>query len=168
MRMNALLDSLLKVLKTENSVYQSLYLILQQQRNAVVECEVNALNKNGDTAENLLSKLAKLETQRTKATARLAASLAVPQPDLTLKKIVRLIHEPYSSELRDVRAELIAVLQGIQKASRDNLALFKHSHELMQDSLALLSKCILNSSVYYRSGKIQNTALSGTLLSGEI
>jgi hypothetical protein len=166
--MNVLLDSLLKVLKAEISLYQSLHLILQKQRNAVVQCELKALKKTGDSKENLLLKLTKLEAQRTKVMARLAASLAVPQPDLTLKKIARLIHEPYTSELRNVRADLIAVLQGIQEANHDNLALFKHSHELMKGSLALLNKCILNNSVYYRSGKIQNTTLSGTLLSGEI
>ena len=166
--MNVLLDSLLQVLKTEISLYQSLHLILQKQRNAVVQCELNVLNKAGDTKENLLLKLTKLEARRTKVMARIAKSLAEAQPDLTLKKIIRLIHEPYASELRDVRANLIRVLQGIQAANQDNLALFQHSRELMKGSLALLNRCILNSSVYYRSGKIQKTTLSGTLLSGEI
>ena len=166
--MNVLLDSLLKVLKAEISLYQSLHLILQKQRNAVVQCELKALKNAGDTKERLLLKLTKLEAQRGKVMAKLATSLAVPQSGLTLKKIARLIHEPYASDLRDVRADLIAVLQGIQEANHDNLALFKHSHELLKASLTLLNKCIRDSSVYYRSGKIQNTTLSGTLLSGEI
>jgi hypothetical protein len=166
--MNVLLDSLLKVLKAENNLYQSLHLIMQKQRDAVVHCKLRELQKSGDSTENLLLKLAKLEAQRAKVMARLATSLAVPLTDLTLKKIIRLIYEPYASELKDVRADLIAVLQRIQEVKHDNLALFKHSHELMKGSLALLNKCILNSSVYFPSGKIQNTALSGTLLLGEI
>jgi flagellar biosynthesis/type III secretory pathway chaperone len=168
MQMNALLDNLLQILKAEISFYQSLQSILQQQRQAIINCEVKSLKKTAERKEAFLSKSTNFEAQRTKVMAKLAEVLAVPQSKLTLKKIIRLIQEPYASELRKVRAEITAVLEEIRKTNQDNLELFRHSHRLVQSSLALLNKCILNGSVYYPSGKIQNVPLNGTLLSGEI
>jgi flagellar biosynthesis/type III secretory pathway chaperone len=138
------------------------------QRKAVVKWDIKALEDAGDAKEKLLFRFTKLEAQRTKVMAKLAAAMALPQSNLTLKKIVGLIREPYVSDLNDVRANLGTVLQGVRKISQDNLALFKHSHRLVQSSLALLNKSILNSCVYHSSGKIRNTTFNGTLLSGEI
>ena len=166
--MNALLDNLLQILKAEINFYQSLQSILQHQRRAIINCEVKSLKKTADRKEAFLSRSTRLEAQRTKVMAKLAEVLVVPQSKLTLKKIIRLIQEPHASELRNVRAEIKAVLERIRKTNQDNLDLFRHSHRLVQSSLALLNKCILNGSVYYSSGKIQNAPLNGTLLSGEI
>ena len=166
--MNAMLDNLLRVLKAEISFYQSLHLMLRQQRQAIIRGEVKSLTQTADRKEHFLSRSSKLEAQRTRVLAKLAEVLAVPQSKLTLKKVIGLIQEPYSSELRRIRADLKAVLEGVRKTNQDNLALFRHSHQWVQSSLALLNKCILNGSVYYPGGRIQKAPLSGTLLSGEI
>ena len=166
--MNALLDNLLQILKAEISFYQSLQSILQQQRRAIINCDVQSLKKTTDRKEEFLSRSTQLEAQRTKVMAKLAELLAVPKSKLTLKEITRLIQEPYASDLLNVRTDLTAVLERIHKTNQDNLNLFRHAQRWVQSSLALLNKCILNGSVYYASGKIQHTSLNGTLLSGEI
>ena len=166
--MNFLLNSLLSLLEEETGLYQSLLLVLQKEKDVFVKTELQALEQVTKNKENLIRELGKLEGQRMREMGKLAASLACPLQELTLKKLVQLIHDPYASRLKDCASNLTAVLQRVQQTNENNKTLFKHSIDLVKSSLALLQNLSTGHQVYHPSGEIQNGPLSGRIISGAI
>ncbi len=166
--MNFILNNLLSLLEEEMGLYQSLLLVLQIEKDVFVKAELQALEKVTKNKENLLRELGKLETQRMRVMAKLAASLACPLQEFTLKKLVRLIHDPYASRLKNCASNLTAVLRRVQQTNENNKTLFKHSIDLVKSSLVLLQNLSTGHYVYHPSGELQNGTLNGRIISGAI
>jgi flagellar biosynthesis/type III secretory pathway chaperone len=166
--MDYILNRLLRMLKEETSLYQSLLLVLRKEIKVVVEAELEALEEIAKDKEGLLRELGKLEAQRLSLMTQLAASLACPLPELTLKKLAELIDDPYASRLKDCASNLTAVLRKIQQTNNNNKSLLKHSIDLVQGLLSLLLNLTTGHHVYHSSGELQNDTLNGRIISGEI
>ena len=165
--MGVLLDAFIGVLENEIDLYQSLLLILQQEKEAVVFSKLRELNESSKEKENHVLKIRILEEQRIKFLEKIAESLEYPSSQLTLSNLIQIIDEPYATRLRNIHNVTAALLQAIQEVNNSNKALVLHSLDLVRGSLALFNNLICPTAVYFRSGKVVPNAHRGVVISGK-
>ena len=166
--MEHLLDRLLESLEHAIELYQSLFRVVQNEKDAVVGLNLQQLNETCKAKDNLLLKLRILEERREQLIARVAAELGRSPQGLTLTELSQLVDEPYAYRLRDRSTDLMALIHALQDATQQNKFLMSHSMQLIQGSYNLLNNLMAANPVYYRSGNVQNNAQTGKLLNGDI
>ena len=167
-QMEHLLDKLLESLEHATGLYQSLFRVLQNEKDAVVGLNLQQLNEACKAKDNLLLKLRILEERRVQLMDRVAAELERSPQGLTLTKLSQLVDRPYADRLRDRSTDLLALMHTLQDATRQNKFLMSHSLQLVQGSYNLLNNLTAANPLYYRSGNVQNNGQTGKLLNGDI
>ena len=166
--MEHLLDKLLGSLEQATGLYQSLFRVLQNEKDAVVGLNLQQLNEACKAKDNLLLKLRILEEQREQIMDRVTAELGRSTQGLTVTELSLLVDEPYAERLRQRSADLLALIQDLQNATHQNKFLMSHSMQLIQGSYNLLNNLMSANPVYYQSGNVRNNTQTGKLLSGDI
>jgi flagellar biosynthesis/type III secretory pathway chaperone len=166
--MEHLLDKLLEALEHATDLYHSLFRVVQNEKDAVVGLNLQKLNEACKAKDNLLLKLRILEERRQQLMDRLAANLGRSPQGLTLTKLSQLVDEDYADKLRDTSTDLLAVIQALQEATRQNKLLMSHSMQLIQGSYTFLNNLMNVNPVYYSSGSVHNAVQTGKLLNGDI
>jgi flagellar biosynthesis/type III secretory pathway chaperone len=166
--MEHLLDKLLSSLEQATELYQALFRVLQNEKDAVVGLNLQQLNEACKAKDNLLLKLRILEEQREQIMDRVAAEFGRSPQSLTITELSLLVDKSYADRLRQRSTDLVALIQALQDATRQNKFLMSHSMQLIQGSYNLLNNLMAANPVYYRSGNVQNNAQTGKLLNGDI
>ena len=166
--MEHLLEKLLGLLEHATELYQSLFAVVQLEKDAVVELNLQQLNQACKAKDNLLLKLRILEEQREQLMDKLASDLGHSPQEISLTQLSQWVEEPYAGMLRVRSTELLSLIQRLQEANKQNKVLLSHSLELIQGSYNLLSNAMADSPVYYRGGDVQHNGQTGKLLCGDI
>ena len=166
--MEHLLKKLLRLLEHATELYQSLFAVVQQEKEAVVSLNLQHLNQACKAKESLLLKLRILEEQREQLMDKLASDLGCSPQEISLTQLCQWVEEPYAGLFRERSTDLLALIQKLQKANRQNKSLLSHSLELIQGSYNLLNNAMADSPVYYRRGDVQKNRPTGRLLCGDI
>lgn len=166
--MEHLLEKLFGLLEHATELYQSLFAVVQKEKDAVVGLNLQQLNEACKAKENLLLKLRILEERREQLMDKLAAVLNCEPRDISLIQLSNLVKEPYAGRLRICSTKLLSLIQELQEANRQNKMLLSHSLELVQGSFNLLNNVMAANPVYYRSGDLHKSKQTGKLLSGDV
>jgi flagellar biosynthesis/type III secretory pathway chaperone len=166
--MELLLKKLLGLLEHATELYQSLHVVVQQEKDAVVGLNLHQLNQACKSKDNLLLKLRILEEQREQLVYKLASDLNCSPQKISLTRLSEWVEEPYASMLHERSTDLLSLIQNLQAANQQNKALLSHSLELIHGSYNLLNNAIAASPVYYRKGEVQNNRQTGKLVCGDI
>jgi len=166
--MEHLLNKLIGLLEHTTELYQSLFAVVQNEKNAVVSLDLQQLNEACKAKDNLLLKLRILEEQREQVMVRLAAEIGCSSQGLTLTQLSLLVDESYARRLVDLSRDLLALIQSLQDATQQNKFLMSHSMQLIRGSYNLLNNLMAANPLYYRSGNVQNTDQTGKLVSGAV
>jgi hypothetical protein len=136
--MERLLNKLIGLLEHAAELYQSLFAVVQNDKNAVVDLDLQQLNEACKAKDNLLLKLRILEEQREQIMVRMADEIGCSPQGLTLTQLSLLVDESYARM------------------------------QLIQGSYNLLSNLMAANPLYYRSGNVQKTDQTGKLLRGAV
>jgi flagellar biosynthesis/type III secretory pathway chaperone len=166
--MEHLLNKLIGLLEHTTELYQSLFAVVQNEKNAVVGLDLQQLNEACKAKDNLLLKLRILEEQREQIMVRLAAEIGCSSQGLTLTQLSLLVDESYARRLTGLSRDLLALIQSLQDATQQNKFLMSHSMQLIRGSYNLLNNLMAANPLYYRSGNVQKTDQTGKLVSGAI
>ena len=166
--MEHLLNKLIGLLEHATELHQSLFAVVQNEKNAVVGLDLQQLNEACKAKDNLLLKLRILEEQREQIMVRLAAEIGCSSQGLTLTQLSLLVDESYARRLVDLSRDLLTLIQSLQDATQQNKFLMSHSMQLIQGSYNLLNNLMAANPLYYRSGNVQKTDQTGKLVSGAI
>ena len=166
--MEHLLKKLLRLLEHATELYQSLFAVVQQEKEAVVSLNLQHLNQACKAKESLLLKLRILEEQREQLMDKLASDLGCSPQEISLTQLSQWVEEPYAGLFRERSTDLLALIQKLQKSNRQNKSLLSHSLELIKGSYNLLNNAMADSPVYYRRGDVQKNRPTGRLLCGDI
>jgi flagellar biosynthesis/type III secretory pathway chaperone len=98
----------------------------------------------------------------------LAAALNCEPYEISLTQLSNLVDEPYAGWLHTCSAKLLSLIQKLQEANQQNKMLLSHSLELVQGSYDLLNNVMAANPLYYRSGDLYKSKLTGKLLSGDV
>jgi flagellar biosynthesis/type III secretory pathway chaperone len=168
MKMEPMINQLLRVLKRESELYRSMLTVIDQESKGAVRSDLNALTKAGEEKENILVKLRSIEEKRIRLVREMADALGYPPRDFTLTMMSQLVGEPLAGRLSQAGTDLSTVLNTVKDANHRNKQLFEHSLELLRGSCNLLGELTQSDMVYYRSGNIQRTYQTGKCVNGEI
>ena len=168
MKMEPMINQLLRVLERESELYQSMLTVIDQESKGAIRSDLNALTKAGEEKENILVKLRSIEEQRIRLVRETADALGYPLQDFTLTMMSQLVGEPLAGRLSQAGTDLSTVLNVVKDANHRNKQLFEHSLELLRGSFNLLGELTQSDMVYYRTGNIQRTYQTGKCVNGEI
>ena len=166
--MEYLLKKLLGLLEHATELYQSLFDVVQQEKEAVVGLNLKQLNQACKAKDNLLLKLRILEEQREQLMDKLAADFDCSSQEISLTRLSQWVEEPYCGMLRERSNDLLALIQALQDANQQNKILLTHSLELIQGSYKLLNNAMAANPVYHRRGDIQNSRQTGKHVCGDV
>ena len=168
MKMEPMINQLLRVLERESELYRSMLTVIDQESKGAIRSDLNALTKAGEEKENILVKLRSIEEQRIRLVRETADALGYPPRDFTLTMMSQLVGEPLAGRLSQAGTDLSTVLNVVKDANHRNKQLFEHSLELLRGSFNLLGELAQSDMVYYRTGNIQRTYQTGKCVNGEI
>ncbi|MGB9441958.1 MAG: flagellar protein FlgN [Desulfobacterales bacterium] len=168
MKMEPMINQLLRVLERESELYQSMLTVIDQESKGAIRSDLNALTKAGEEKENILVKLRSIEEQRIRLVRETADALGYPPREFTLTMMSQLVGEPLAGRLSQAGTDLSTVLNVVKDANHRNKQLFEHSLELLRGSFNLLGELTQSDMVYYRTGNIQRTYQTGKCVNGEI
>ena len=168
MKMEPMINQLLRVLERESELYRSMLTVIDQESKGAVRSDLNALTKAGEEKENILVKLRSIEEQRIRLVRETADALGYPPREFTLTMMSQLVGEPLAGRLSQAGTDLSTVLNVVKDANHRNKQLFEHSLELLRGSFNLLGELTQSDMVYYRTGNIQRTYQTGKCVNGEI
>lgn len=166
--MEHLLKKLVELLEHATELYQSLFAVVEQEKDAVVGLNLQQLNQACKAKDNLLLKLRILEEQREQLMDKLASELGCSPQEISLTQLSQWVEEPYAGMLRERSTDLLLLIQTLQEANQQNKSILTHSLELIQGSYNLLNHAMTASPVYYRGGDVQNNGQTGKLVCGDI
>ena len=166
--MEHLLKKLIELLEHVTELYQSLFTVVQQEKDAVVGLNLQQLNQACKAKGNLLLKLRILEEQREQLMDKLASEVGCSPQEISLTQLSQWLEEPYAGMLRERSTDLLSLIQKLQEANQQNKFLLSHSLELIQGSYNLLNHAMVASPVYYRKGAVQNNGQTGKLVCGDV
>lgn len=166
--MEDLLKKLFGLLEHTTELYQSLFAVVQKEKDAVVGLNLQQLNEACKAKDNLLLKLRILEEQREQLMDKLAVVLNRGPHEISLTQLSNLVQEPYAGRLRTCSSKLLSLIQELQEANQQNKMLLSHSLELVKGSYDLLNNVMAANPVYYRSGDLHKNRPTGKLLSGDV
>jgi flagellar biosynthesis/type III secretory pathway chaperone len=168
MKMEPMINQLLRVLEQESELYRSMLTAIDQESKGAVRSDLNALTKAGEEKETILVKLRSIEEQRIRLVREIADALGYPTRDFTVTMMSQLVGEPLAGRLSQAGNDLSTVLNTVKDANQRNKQLFEHSLELLRGSFNLLGELTQSDMVYYRTGTIQRTYQTGKCVNGEI
>jgi flagellar biosynthesis/type III secretory pathway chaperone len=168
MKTELMIDQLIGVLEREHEIYQSMLALIDKERLAAVQSDLNELKNAAEEKENILVQLRRYEEQRIQLARSMAETYGYPFEKLTITKLTELVDGPYAERLSRARSELLNVLNVVRDTGQRNKQLFEHSLELLRGSFNLISEMTQTNTVYYSSGNIQRTYQTGKCVDGEI
>jgi len=166
--MNLILDNLLVFLEKEIGLYGLMFRLAQSEKDAVINSNLEEINKIAEEKDALFFKVRTVEGQRQDVIKELAESMGWSPHDLTLGELSQLVKEPYSSRLKERRSNLLALVQSVREVNSSNRDLLNHSLELVRGSFSFLNNFTVSNTIYRRTGKMLGANQSGRVLSGEL
>ena len=168
LHMNSPIHKLVALLEKEANLYRALLSLIFDERNALIDSDLEKLNAAGKEKENLYLKLRILEEQRSQLLIQLARTVGCPPSELTLSRLSEKLTKPYADLLNTCSRNLVNLLGKVQKANHHNKGLFNHSLELIRGSFNLFSNLLASDPVYHRTGDIQKSHHTGAFLRNDV
>ncbi len=165
---DTVLNELIDLIGKQVDLYRSMETVLSKGKMAVINADVDAINAAGDDKVLLIEKLGMLETQRLELVEKLAASLNCPVQTLRLKRLARMVPEPFSSRLKDAYLHLLGVTQRVGEINRAYQMLVMQALNFTRGTIGFIYGMVSPHSTYHATGKVQNRKQSGLFMSGSI
>ena len=162
--MNSIVFQLMALLESETHLYQALLGLILEERNAIIDSDLEKFDAVGQKRENLYQKLRMSEDQRMRILTQLSRITGCPSSELTLSRLSRRLPLSYADRLNECRRNLSRLLEKIQKATRHNRGLINHSLALIRGSVYLFGDLLAAKPLYHRNGDIKKSNRTGALL----
>ncbi len=166
--MEQMINSLLLLLDDTVTLYRSLLALYGEERQSLLDFDLENINTSAKKKENMVLKIKILEEQRHRIVEGLAAALSLDAADLTLTRLAEKVDIRQSYKLSALGDELSATISQIKDVHRTNRALIIHSQGLVTDSMAFLSNHLAPDPVYHQNGSLAMQDQSGRLLARTI
>jgi len=153
MSLEETLGGLIVLLEQEADFYEDLLSLSKEEQKAVVEGNVDELNKKVKEKERLILEINRLEKTRLPLFETLSSHFKVSVGDLTLSKLSGLVPEKYSSQLKGLQEKITEKMSLLKAVNESNLNLIKGSLDYIDFSLNLLTSQPESGPVYKEDGK---------------
>jgi flagellar biosynthesis/type III secretory pathway chaperone len=166
--METMLIELIAVLEKQADLYRSLLDILLNEKKAVVFAKLDAVNAARFQKEAVLLLIHAGDEKRKDVVKRISDHLGCPSRDLTLKLLAHRVEVPFSLKLLQCAADISSLVQDIQHENEMNKSLITHTLKLIRSSINLIVQLMTPPPVYFRTGKMVQGEVCGTVLSSSV
>jgi hypothetical protein len=166
--MKNMLKDLIVVLENQAELYRSLLDILITEKKAVVNAKLDAVKAAGIQKEAILSLIHAGDEKRQDVVKKISCHLRCPLQDLTLTQLAQRVEAPFSLKLIQCATDISSLVRDIQHENEMNHSLITHSLKLIRSSIDLIVKLVTPPPVYFRTGKMYQGEVCGTVLSSSV
>ena len=166
--MENMLIELIAVLENQAGHYRSLLDILLNEKKAFVSARLDAVNAARVQKEAVLSLIHAGDEKRKDVVKKISDHLGCPSQGLTLKQLAQRVEVPFSLKLVQCAADISSLVQDIHQQNEMNKSLITHSLKLIRSSINLIAQLMTPPPVYFRSGKMYQGEVCGTVLSSSV
>ena len=125
--MQAKINKLIEVINREVLCLEKFMQLLTKEQEILVGRDVGALQKSVEEQEKAVLEAEKLEKERIKLTDQIASNLNLSKDQASLSKLVQLLEESYSTQLKELQKTLLGLYQKVERQRRKNEFLIKQS-----------------------------------------
>lgn len=140
--MSNIFEELLKLLKNECSYYKELAKLAFQKKEVIIDNNIEELTELLEEDSKILDNIESLEVKRKKATSSLADSYNVNIDELNFEKIIGLAAPEFKEQLKEIKGELLAVIEELHDQNEQNRLLINEAMKLNNFSLNLMMKML--------------------------
>ena len=166
--MENMLKELIDILENQSKLYRSLLDILVSERKAVVRAKLDAVNSARIQKESVLTLIHTGDEKRKEMVQKISDRLGCPSQGLTLTQLSQRVEVPFSLKLIQCAADISSLVRDIHQENEVNKSLLTHSLKLVRSSINLLVQMMTPSPVYFRTGKMYQGEICGTVLSSSV
>ena len=166
--MEIMLKELIVVLEDQAGLYRSLLDILQSEKKAVISAKLDAVNAARIKKEMILSLIHAKDEKRKDVVRKISVCLGCPPLGLTLTQLAQRVEVPFSLKLIQCATDISSLVQDIHKENEINKSLIAHSLKLIRSSINLIVQLVTPPPVYFRTGKMYQGEVCGTVLSSSV
>ncbi len=166
--MENLLKELIVVLEKQAGLYRSLLDILLNEKKAVVSAKLDAMNAARIKKEAILSLIHAGDEKRKDVVKMISDHLGCPSQGLTLTQLAQRVEVPFSLKLIQCAADISSLVQDIHQENEMNKSLIAHSLKLIRSSIGMIVQLMTPPPVYFRTGKMYQGEVCGTVLSSSV
>lgn len=155
------------LLSTQFKWYNVLLNLVKDEREAIVNDNVEELIIITEEQEDIISTIKSLEDERKTLISKIALqpNINLSDDELSLKRIAELANMPYSSRFIKLRRRMKELLIEIRKINERNLQIVERSMDTFNTTIELLLSELSPSLTYSRSGKLEESdSVSESLL----
>jgi flagellar biosynthesis/type III secretory pathway chaperone len=166
--MEQLINRLLLLLDDIVSLYRSMLILYHEERQALLDFDLDGISTSAKKKENLVLKIKILEEQRHRTIDAIAAALGLDATDLTISRLADKVDIRQAYKLSALGDKLSETVNEIKDVHRSNRSLITHSQGLVTHALAFLGSQLNPDPVYYQNGSLAVQDQSGRFLTRTI
>ena len=152
--MEAILEELTAVMSKEIEAFNELLATLHEKQRAIVEGEIEQLNKSVQDEGKLARETRALEEERVERTRALAKKLDIKNLNPRLSEIIQKVEKQYARRLQEQRDLLRSLVQKIHNLNQSNQFLLNYSLKFIEKTMEILLNGSDRASMYKKDGKL--------------
>jgi iron-sulfur cluster repair protein YtfE (RIC family) len=137
--LNALVSQLIEVINKEILCLEKFLFLLSEEQKFLVEKDLDSLRKSIEEQEQTIRDQRKLEEARIKLTDSLAGKLRIDEQEVNMSKLIELVEESYSTQLRELQSTLVSLYAKLERQRKKNEFLIKQSMKYVDRSMEVFS-----------------------------
>jgi hypothetical protein len=133
--LNRLVSQLIEVINSEILCLEGFLNLLSEEQRFLVEKDIDSLGKCIEEQAKTIRDQRELEEARIKLTDSLAAKLKIDKQEVNISKLIELVEESYSTELRELQGTLASLYAKLERQRKKNEFLIKQSMRYADKSI---------------------------------
>jgi hypothetical protein len=127
------------VINSEILCLERFLTLLSEEQRFLVEKDIDSLRKSIEEQESAIRDQRELEEARIKLTDSLAGKLRIDKGEVNISKLIELVEESYSTELRELQGTLACLYAKLERQKKKNEFLIKQSMKYVDKSIRVFS-----------------------------
>lgn len=152
---NSNLVKLIALINGEIRTFHQLLELLQEEQKAIVDDDIESIQRSVVAQESLALHAKELEVQRIQLVAEVAKDLDLGEGNVTLAKLMDVLEGPQSEELGRMRATVMKLNQRIRETNENNAFLIRQSVRYTERCIDILAGQPIARGMYGQSGRVR-------------
>lgn len=156
---NSIFQDLYEVFCSESECYEVMLDLVRNEREVIVDDDIEKLSRITKKQEEIISELKSLEEDRVALVDELArqSRIKISQDKISLKYLIEVAEEPYSSKYTKLRKNIKELLDEIRKVNKRNLQIIQKSMDTFDTTIELLLSAMNPAQTYSKSGELDKS-----------
>jgi hypothetical protein len=137
--LNRLVSQLIQVINSEILCLERFLTLLSEEQRFLVEKDIQSLERSIEEQERAIREQRELEDARIKLTDSIAGKLKIDKQKVNISKLIELVEESYSTELRELQGTLASLYAKLERQRKKNEFLIKQSMKYVDKTIKVFS-----------------------------